>query len=211
MRPVLIPGLAVALAIAASACAGKGNDSARPPPSWQSQISDPDRQLLAKLWGAWTRALAQADKAGMRANLAQFGNMVVPDTAVPAAFPGPGNYRCRTITIGIREGGVPTPGVPAMTTGQSVPCTITERKGLLWFEQQAGPQRIGGKMYADGDRMVFLGSMALAGEIGMLPYGTDGQRDQVGVLKAYGDRRWRIELPWPKWQSNLALIEILPA
>jgi hypothetical protein len=58
--------------------------------------------------------------------------------------------------------------------------------------------------------MVFLGTTALAGEMGIMPYGADPERDAVGALRAVAADQWRLELPWPAWQANLALVEILP-
>lgn len=204
------PFLLLVLLLAA-ACAGKTDVAAKPPPPWQKVIREPDRQRLAGLWSAWTRSLGEAEKAGMMPKVAALGTMAVPDAARAAAFPAPGAYRCRTVTLGIRAGGMESAPVPAMTTAPFAPCSIAPRDGVLWLEQPTGPRRIGGRLFPDGDRMVFLGSQALAGEMGIMPYGADGQRDQVGVLRAHGDNRWRLELPWPMWQSNLTLMEIVPA
>lgn len=206
----LILALAFALFAAAGPVVAK---TQKPPPPWQKVILEPDRKRLAGLWNAWTRGLAEADKAGMRPQLAGLGDLVVPDAAKPASAPPPGAYRCRTITLGIREGSTAaaSASVPAMTMGNEGACTISRKGGLLWFEQSDGPRRVGGKLFDDDERMVFLGSQALAGEMGLMAYGADGQRDQVGVLRAVGERRWRLELPWPMWQSNMVVIEIVPA
>lgn len=202
--------LALALLAAAGPLAAK---TQKPPPPWQKVILEPDRKRLAGLWSAWTRGLAEADKAGMRPQLAGLGDVVVPDAAKPAPPPPPGAYRCRTITLGIREGSTAAApaSVPAMTMGSEGACSISRKAGLLWFEQSDGPRRVGGRLYDDDERMVFLGSQALAGEMGLMAYGADGQRDQVGVLRGVGERRWRLELPWPMWQSNMVVIEIVPA
>jgi hypothetical protein len=177
--------------------------------SWQEQISEADRKRLAGLWNAWTRALNQAANAGESARLAELGPLAVAEATVKAAFPTPGSYTCSNARIGHRESSRPTT-VPVVDIDAAQPCTITAKKGLFWLEQSGGPARLGGMLYPDEDRMVFLGSKALRGEMGMRAYGSDVTRDQVGVLRALGEGHWRLELPWPHWQSNLELVEIRP-
>ncbi|MEY2884557.1 MAG: hypothetical protein RL490_2281, partial [Pseudomonadota bacterium] len=129
--------------------------------------------------------------------------------ARPAPPPAPGAYRCRDIRIGRREGMADT--LPTLAVAAFQPCTIRLDAGRLWLEQGPGMQRVAGPLYPDGDRLVFLGSMALAGEMAVMRYGADPDRNQAGVLRAIGERHWRLELPWPNWQANLHLIEIVPA
>ena len=54
-------------------------------------------------------------------------------------------------------------------------------------------------------------------------FGADGQyslqriadtirdRDLIAVLERIGPQRWRLVLPWPQYESNLDLIELVPA
>lgn len=208
--------LAVSLVLAALAgCA----TSPKPPP-WQQVILPPDRQRLAALWDAWTAALATADAQGHAAALAALGPLADPKAATPDAansgpLPGPGAYRCRSIRIGVRSNDMMpnAPDGPAMLKAEPSVCTISKQGRMLWFEQGGGVQRVGGRLFADdnridGNRLVFLGSMALPGETGFMRYGADGDRDQVGVVRPLGPGLWRLELPWPMWQSDLQVIEI---
>lgn len=174
--------------------------------SWQEQISEADRTRLAGLWSAWTRGLNQAVAAGDGAALAAAGPMAVADAAKAGALPGPGDYQCRMLKLGVRSDA--PAGAPAIAMAEPVLCRISARGDLLRFEQLGGAQRIGGTLYPDDDRLVFLGSKALAGEMRVMAYGADAARDQIGVLRALGQGRWRLELPWPNWQSNLDVIEI---
>ena len=171
---------------------------------WQRAIHDDDRQRLAGLWTAWTRSLAEAQAAGQGAAVKALGPVAMPEAAHAAPFPLPGSYRCRTLKLGRQgQGGV-------LSSGPFQACTLAvDGKGALRFQQQVSGRRVAGRLYPDGDRMVFLGSMALQQEMGVMPYGADDVRDQVGVLRAFGDRRWRLELPWPRWESTLDLIEIV--
>ena len=206
----LVTLLLLALLAPLSACV----TGPRPPP-WQLVILPADRQRLAALWDAWTRALATADKAGDAKALAAVAPLADPKAAVSGELPGPGVYKCRSLRLGIRaDRMVPSaPTGPAMLLTEPALCTISKRGRPLWFEQGEGVQRVGGQLYpdpgrTDGDRLVFLGSMALPGEAGFMQYGADADRNQVGVIRPLGPGLWRLELPWPMWQSDLEVIEI---
>ena len=56
-----------------------------------------------------------------------------------------------------------------------------------------------------------LGSMALASEPPANSYGQRPDRDLVAVLERISDSRWRLVIPWPQVESNLDLIELVPA
>lgn len=201
--------LLIAVLLALPACGGPpgvASASDLRAQNWQEQITEPDRKRLAGLWAAWTRALNQAVDGGGATALAAAGPLAVADAAKPGAVPVPGDYQCRTLKLGVRSDAPPL--APALAMTDTVPCRISARGSLLWFEQLSGPQRIGGTLYPDDDRQVFLGSKSLAGEMRMMAYAADAARDQVGVLRALGPGRWRLELPWPNWQSNLEVIEI---
>jgi hypothetical protein len=206
MRSLLRLALPMALLVAAIPAAR----AEAPPPSWQALIRPEDRKRLGGLWRAWTHALAEARKTGPdAAALVALGRVAQPLAAQPGLPPAPGRYRCRLLRLG-RSAAAPghMPAVGSLAQGS---CTVTAVPGGLWFEQHDGSQRIAGKLWPDGDRQLFLGSMALAGEAGVMDYGGDATRDQVGVLRAFGPDRWRLELPWPRWQSDLCIVEILPA
>ncbi len=207
MRVKIALGALLLVPVLLSGCAG-GRDGAgfRPPPAWQTVIREDDRGRLAGLFAAWSKALGQARDAGDGKALAAFGDLVVADAVKPGPLPGPGQYRCRTLRIGVQDGALPT--APAFVVAPTQPCAIAEKAGSLWFEEADGAQRIAGTLYGDGDRLVLLGSLALRGEAGMMHYGDDGDRNQVGVLRPLGAGRWRLELPWPAWQSNLVIVEI---
>ena len=59
--------------------------------------------------------------------------------------------------------------------------------------------------------MVMLGSMSLASEPPANSYGQRPDRDLVAMLERIGERRWRLVIPWPQAESNLDLIELVPA
>lgn len=206
-QPFLLLVLASAL-LAGAVAASTARASDLADQSWQKQIRERDRKRLAGLWGAWSHALGQVRDAGAAGAVAALGPVGVATAVQPGPLPVPGQYRCRTLKLGSRAAVTATP-VPVIVAAPFQPCTITARDGLMWFEQTSGAQRIAGRLYPDGDRLVFLGSLALAGEPGVMRYGADDDRDQVGVVRGLGPGHWRLELPWPMWQSNLAIVEIV--
>jgi hypothetical protein len=194
--------------------------AAKPAPNWQESATGADRKRLARLWEAWTGALADIAANGETPALTALGPVAVPDAgtmhangadreASPAKgpLPGPGAYLCRTIRLGQQDSKAAASHVQA---DEPHPCRIETQDGGLWFEQEAGANRLGGRLYADGDRLVFLGATALRGEMGVMPYGADPERNAIGALRALGPAHWRLELPWPTWQSTLDLVELTP-
>jgi hypothetical protein len=188
--------------------------------SWQGRIQPDDRTRMAGLWRAWTRSIAEIEAAGGSAALAALGLVAVPPVeplpgrrprVEATVLPGPGAYRCRTIRMGARDDGWPRDGVLPLQTADWGACRVTGggRTGApLRLAMDEGAQQLSGGLWPDGDRMVFLGALALAAEPGRRAYGDDPDRDHLGVLRPIGAGHWRLELPWPRWQSNLLLIEI---
>ena len=101
--------------------------------------------------------------------------------------------------------------MPTWSAGGSYPCRIEAARDALRFTRDGGPQRTSGLLFPDGDRMIYLGAINLGNERGGFKYNADVDRNQVGVLHSLGPKRWRLELPFPLWESTLDLIEITPA
>ncbi|GGI85633.1 hypothetical protein GCM10007973_22710 [Polymorphobacter multimanifer] len=187
--------------------------------SWQGRIQAEDRTRMAGLWRAWTRSLADIDAAGGREALAALGPVAIPPveplpgrrTVVASdTLPPPGEYECRTIRMGTRDDGWPRDGVLPLQVGDWGACAVgaSHKHAPFALGMSEGAQQLSGGLWPDGDRMVFLGALALAGEPGQRAYGDDPDRDHLGVLRALGPDHWRLELPWPRWQSNLLLVEM---
>jgi hypothetical protein len=216
----MIRGARLVVALVLTLASAAPLQAAKPARSWQATATPADRKRLARLWEAWTHALAEVETSGQTAELTALGSVAVPDAATMHAntadrlatpakgpLPLPGNYLCRTIRLG-QNGGTAT--AARMQVGDAVPCRIEARGVTLWFEQEAGANRLAGQLFPDADRMVFLGAPALRGEMWVMPYGADPERNAVGALRALGPQQWRLELPWPTWQSNLDLVELAP-
>ncbi|MEI6485001.1 MAG: DUF4893 domain-containing protein [Sphingomonadales bacterium] len=173
---------------------------------WQAVITDADRSRLSRTAAAWRQAGADVSGAGADAALAALGPAGQSETRAPPLFPAAGSFQCRTILLGWRQG---EPQItPPVQAGAWAPCKLAADGILFRFETAPGPQQYLGTLYPDVDRLVFLGTVRLAGEMGRLRYGADHARDQVGVLQAIAPSHWRIALPWPQWTARLVLIEI---
>jgi len=191
--------------------------------SWQGQIQVEDRSRMAGLWRAWTGAIADITTGGAQARLQALGALGVPPVeplpgrTVPsseAQFPGVGDYECRIIHMGLREDGWPRDDANPLALEAWEPCRVApgavngKGGGAMDFSMLAGTQRLNGRLWADGDLMVFLGALALASDYGVRRYGDDPDRDMLGVMRPLATGQWRLELPWPRWQSKLMLVEV---
>jgi hypothetical protein len=192
-------------AFAAFSVAACATTQATPPvPAWQSVATDDDRQRLRDWRAAFTRALDQA-RATNAADLAREGRLLEPDAALDGPIPN-GEYRCRVIKVGAKnEGLLNYVAYPAFR------CRISQQGRLQHFDKLSGSQRHHGAIYpADQLRSVFLGTMVLGDETIAYQYGRDPERDLAGWVERIGERRWRMVLPYPRYESTLDVIELVP-
>ena len=207
-------GLIALTALAVTACA------ATPPPppipdapgavlrDWRGVVTAADRDRYNRIDAAWSLALQQARRQRGSGDLASTGDLIDPDAARPSVAPPPGDYRCRTVKLGSQGG---EEGLGYVVYGWFA-CRIEQTPNGLKFVKTTGSQRPAGLLFPENDRqMVMLGSMALAEEPPANSYGQRPGRDLVAVLERIGERRWRLVIPWPQYESNLDLIELLPA
>ena len=212
VRVVLIGGIGLALT-GCQLFRGASGDDDRPSPAaarqaWRDVATQDDHDRLRRVRAAWTKAIGQARAAGHSADLAALGGMVDPDLALDGVTPPPGRYRCSTVKIGAK-----TPGMLDYVAYPAFDCVIrVDGAGRLRFEKTGGSQRPKGILWADdARRIIFLGTMELGDEQAPMPYGSDQARDLAGILEKVGPARWRLALPWPHWESNLDLIELVPS
>lgn len=213
---LLSKGLALAGLLAVAACAATPPPPP-PPPSggngaalmdWRGIIVSSDRDRYQRRDAAWDLALQQARRQRGSGDLNSLGDLIDPNAARPGVAPPAGNYRCRTVKLGSQGG---EQGLGYVVYGWFA-CRIEQTPRGLKFVKLTGSQRPSGLIFPENDRhMVLLGSMALAQEPAANSYGQNPDRDLVAVVERIGEARWRLVLPWPQYESNLDLIELVPA
>lgn len=209
MRSSTIHGLA--LLLASPGCASPGQDetasiSLPAQMSWREIATPADRDRIVRWRSGWTAALAKVEASGNGGKIAGQGVLMRPDAALPDPTPPPGDYICRVTKLGAQaEGGLDYVAYPGFT------CRISMEKDLLSFAKLDGSQRPVGLLFPNDDaRMIFLGTIMLGDESRPLDYGRDPERDMAGAFERIGPKRWRLVLPWPRWESTLDVIELVP-
>ncbi len=198
------PVLAIALFL--GGCAGHGRAAPITPQGWRDVATEADRGRIRNWRSAWTAALAKEQAAGHAGEIAAAGALLQPDAALADARPPAGDYRCRVAKLGTRA---PGRGAPLFTPGYT--CRIHREGDTLSFTKLDGPQRPAGLLFpGDPVRMIFLGTMMLSDETMAMQYGRDPERDMAGAVERIGPRRWRLVLPFPRWESTLDVIELVP-
>jgi hypothetical protein len=200
LAPLLLPACATdetgpAAAVPAAAAAG-----------WRAIATDYDLERARKWRTAWVRAIAKARAGGHSAEIAGEGILLEPDSALRGVAPPAGDYRCRVLKVGGQgEGLLDYIDYPQFD------CRISAGAGAMDFVKLSGSQRPVGRLFSDGDRrLIFLGTLQLGDEQGVLRYGHDRQRDMIGLLERIGERRWRLAFPYPAFESTLDVIELVP-
>ncbi len=197
-------------AILLPACGGKDKPERLAAPAvadWHKTITNADQNRLQDWRSAFMKGLDKAKGSGHGSSIAREGALLDPDAALPMRKPPAGAYRCRVIKLG---------GKGALMGDYVVyppaPCTITDEREVLGFSKLSGNQRPVGLLFpSEGDRMIFLGTMIIGDESRALDYGRDSARDMAGALDRVGEKRWRLMLPRPQFESMMDVIEIVPA
>jgi hypothetical protein len=176
-------------------------------PDWRQIATNADRGRLRNWRTAFSQGLQQARTAGHGRAIQAEGTLLMPDAALGGAPMPPGTYRCRIVKLGaIRPGMLPFVTYPAF------PCRVRPEQGVLGFAKLSGSQRPVGLIFPNDQlRQVFLGSLVLGDETRAMQYGNDPERDLAGFLERIGDRRWRLLLPRPRFESLVDVVEIVPA
>lgn len=173
---------------------------------WHALATRHDRTRLRDWRKTWVKALALAKASGNQARVDAEGPLLQPDAALSAVTPPAGEYRCRTIKIGARRA-----GMPDLVAYAPVRCRIAAGEAGLSFAVLNGAQRPQGRLFAEGlRRMMFLGTLQLGDEQGVMRYSHDELRDLAGFIERVGERRWRVVLPAPHFESDLDVIELIP-
>jgi len=200
---------AALLALGLTGCSVYRDATATRPPAgwgWRQVVTSADADRLRNWRKAWDEALAPA-RASAPAAIAADPDLFDPDRAQGAAMPPAGDYNCRVFKLGSQQ--PITPYFAAYPAGQ---CRITVQGQETHFIRLDGQQRPDGLLYTNVDaRVMFIGVLVLGDETAPLRYGVDRQRNMVGYVERIGDKRWRLVLPYPGFESKLDLIELTPA
>ena len=205
-----LPAAALLAALALAACTsdGTGPEAAvAVAPNWRDVATGGDRKRLHDWRAAWVLALGQA-RAAHRAEVSAEGALLDPDAALPAAALPAGDYACRTIKLGAKsEGLLDYVGYPPFA------CRVgtADAGGVRSFIKLTGSQRPMGRLFPENDRrLLFLGTLQLGDERGVIRYGHDRERDMAAWLERIGPARWRLVFPYPAFESNLDVLELVP-
>ncbi len=172
---------------------------------WRRVATVADRARLRGWRGAWMDALAQVDAKDLAAEPILFD----PDHALADALPPAGSYQCRTFKLGARGGIGPTYSASAWFACRIDSNGDTDVVSLVKVD---GSQRPVGTVFVDtASRAIFLGTMELGDEKRPMRYGRDANRDMAGLIERIGTRRWRVVLPYPRFESVLDVVELIPA
>ena len=173
---------------------------------WRSVATDGDRKRLRDWRGDFARAVAKARAAGHGAAIDTEGRLLLPDAALGGGLPN-GAYRCRIIKLGARG-----EGLLDYVAYSGFACRVTQEGALQYFAKLTGSQRPMGRIYpADAMRGVFLGVLMLGDESRPMRYGSDPERVVAGWVERIDERRWRIVLPAPRFESLTDVVELIPA
>jgi hypothetical protein len=195
--------LVIALALSLTACA---TTQAPPTTNWRAVATEDDRQRLRDWRDAFTEALAQAHAAGHSADLEREGTLLVADAALGGEKIPNGDYRCRVIKLGSMS-----EGMPGYIAYPAFRCRVSQQGELQHFDKLGGSQRHHGTIYpGDNLRQTLLGTLVLGDETRAYQYGRDLERDLAGWIERIGDKKWRLVLPYPHYESKLDIVELSP-
>lgn len=173
---------------------------------WRQVVTPADRARLRDWRAAFSDGLAAARKAGHGDDIAREGALLAPDAALGGGIPD-GIYACRTIKLGAKSTGLlDYIAYPAFR------CRVTPDRGLQRLAKVGGSQRVVGLIFpTDALRRVLLGTLVLGDERRALQYGQDETRDVAGYVERVGPQRWRLVMPRPHFESQLDIMELVPA
>lgn len=175
--------------------------------TWRATATEHDRSRIRNWYDSWQAALADARAKGHGAEIEREGALLQPLAALPNPHLPAGDYRCRTIKIGAQ--GRSGLGYIAYDWFR---CRVSAEQGLFSLTKQSGSQRPVGLIFPGNlKRQIFLGTLELGDETMPLDYGVDRMRDMAGLIERVGEKRWRLVLPAPAYESLLDIIELVPA
>lgn len=204
-RASLLAGIAAAAIVSLAGADAQTRPAKVPKGGWRAMATQSDRERLRSWRDAWIAALARAKKANP-AEVAAQGELFDYDRALSGAVPPDGRYRCRIFKLGAQ--GTAMAEFMSYNDGD---CVIETIDGQARFTKLAGVQRPAGIIFGGDDaRAIFLGATMMGAETRPMTHGRDAKRDVTGYVERVGAKRWRLVLPYPKFESMLDVIELVP-
>jgi hypothetical protein len=180
---------------------------AQPTSDWRAATTPLDRERLRDWRTAFVDGLRGARTAGHSADIAREGALLEPDAALGGGPIPNGAYRCRVIKLGAK-----TAGLLDYVAYPAFQCRISQDGQLQAFAKLTGSQRQVGLIFpGDQLRQVFLGTLVLGDETRAMQYGRDTERDVAGFVERIGPNRWRLIMPRPHFESQMDVMELVPA
>lgn len=172
--------------------------------SWRIVATDRDRERLRTWREAWVEALAKIHTAGRDADIAD--PLFEPDRALDGGAPPPGRYHCHVFKLGANGS-----AMKEFTSYPPEACLVADEGGITSLVKLEGPQRPIGLFFPESSsRQIFLGTMTYGDESKPMDYGRDDGRDLAGYVEKVGAQRWRLVFPYPKFESLVDVIELVP-
>jgi hypothetical protein len=206
-RPIL------AAAMVLTACASGGPPEITRSPmmpratlAWREIATTTDRDRLREWRDSFSKAVAAARVSGHGAEIEREGALLDPDGALANPAIPDGRYRCRMTKLGARSDGLlDYIAYPAFT------CVIGRDGSVQRLDKRSGSQRYVGVIFPhDAMRSVFLGTLVLGDETRAMRYGQDETRNIAGHVERIGERRWRVVMPRPHYESLTDVMELVP-
>jgi hypothetical protein len=179
----------------------------QPTITWRSAATSDDRERLRDWHATFRGAVLAANRSGRDEEVAREGALLQPDSAIVGGPIPNGDYRCRVIKLGAKS-----QGLLDFVAYPYFQCRVEQAGRLQRFAKLTGSQRYVGRIYpGDALRQVFLGTLVLGDESQAMAYGIDRERDVAGYVERIGPARWRMIMPSPHFESQLDVLELVPA
>ena len=174
--------------------------------AWREIATSADRDRLRGWRDSFIKALAAARASGRADEITREGRLLEPDGALADPTIPDGRYRCRVTKLGAQGHGLlDYIAYPAFS------CVIGRDGSVQRLDKLSGSQRYVGVIFPhDGIRSVFLGTLVLGDENRGMQYGQDSARNIAGHVERIGDRRWRLVMPRPHYESMTDVMELVP-
>ncbi len=171
--------------------------------SWRGLTLPRDQERLDNWRSVFEQARAKAIDNDYGVDLTNGGVLYRVDATYRHAPIPDGRYRCNVSKLGGE--------FLQFIAYDYFRCDVKTIKGRTAFTKRTGSQRVIGHIYpGDKSHDVLLGTMQLADETEVMPYGSDADRDEAGRVERIGAKRWRILFPAPSAEADITIMDLQP-